>query len=168
MLEWLIENWLAVLLGLACFIIAIVCSIKGISLFSYEPEYRLYKRKWRFHKSDPDSNKTIPHGHCLDGKIDGKKNCWLYPYEGGKVYHGKVVIGCLPKKEFERLWNDEDFLKFVIGAREAYYSLNPNAKKLPPFPECVCQEKISNLQTSNAKEYEIILKARIKNEEAGE
>lgn len=96
--------------------------------FLYDPPYQMYHILWRFHKNDVDDIISIPHGDS----IDAKQKYQLNPYDG-KVYRGKNEVGTISKKEFIRLWTDNDFLKLANEARDVYLLRHPNAT-LPEIP----------------------------------
>ena len=95
----------------------------------YRPHYQLKQMLWDFHLADADDQIAIPHGHSLNGKVEYT----LDPYTGD-VYHNKIKQEYgLIKKEYNRLWEDNKFLKYVKRARNTYLEHNPGVT-LPSIP----------------------------------
>jgi hypothetical protein len=77
----------------------------------YRPKYQLNRMKWEFHAYDDDPFPSVPHGHSVN-------SVHKLHVHSGDIYKGKNVCGTIKKKELDRLWSDERFIKFVEIAKQ--------------------------------------------------
>jgi hypothetical protein len=82
-----------------------------IRKMGYRPPFQMNRMHWEFHSYDADPFPSVPHGHSVDSLHK------LNPHSGD-IYNGKKVCGTIKKKEYDRLWRDPRFNKYVEAAKQ--------------------------------------------------
>ncbi|MCM3729887.1 hypothetical protein M3226_30655 [Neobacillus cucumis] len=85
----------------------------------YCPPFEMNRMKWTFHSYDADPFPSVPHGHSVNSSHKLQVHT-------GDIYKGKVVCGKITKKEYKRLWDDPNFIKYVKIAEQHYENEKKN------------------------------------------
>lgn len=86
-----------------------------LNMWLYDPNFEIDGEKWRLHKYDADQNfPSVPHMDCI---TDRRKKMDIYK---GEIYVKRKMIRKASKKEWKRLWEDDEFREFVYADRIRY------------------------------------------------
>lgn len=95
--------------------------------------FTLKGKKWEMHIADSDPKPSIPHLHAVEDK-----RFKINIYTGDVFWDGKTA-GRLNHKEFQKMWQNEIFLRDVRKARLYYIEHNPK-ESLPDLPTFVTED----------------------------